>query len=183
MGTEAKRKKAFFSSGLGFGMVMPVTGYGDTDDNTINYYGFKTWYETPKIAAEVDWYLGSGEYDLDEWGLGISILYFLATTDISPYLSLGLARKSITVRIYEYDDEYDYHYYNSYHSTGVALEGGGGLVIFRTYDFRFVFDVRLSTFLDDIVDFGGPHTALKIGLNVLYKKDKGGGCSGGCAGL
>ncbi len=163
--TGAKRKKAFFSSGFGFGMSMPIIGYGDAEDNSINYYEWKGWYETPNFAAEVDWYFGSGEIDLSEWALGISLLYFLNTTDFSPYLSVGLARKSITFSFYDYAD-------------GLALEAGAGMVIFRTYDFRFVLDGRFSTFLSDIGESEGPHSAIRIGINVLYKKDKGGGCFG-----
>jgi len=169
----AKRKKAFFASGPGFGMGIPVAGYGDASNNVINYYGFKTWYETPKFAAEVDWYFGSSgaiDFDLNEWSLGISLIYFLTTIDFSPYLSLGVERKSITI------DYFDY-------TSGLALQAGGGLVIFRTYDFRLVLDGRFSTSLFDIGGAEGPHCAMKIGVNLLYKKDKGGGCSGGCVGF
>lgn len=165
-----KRKKAFFSSGGGFGIGIPVMGYGDASDNTINYYGFKGWYETPKFAAEFDWYFGSsGAFELNEWSLGISLLYFFTTTDFSPYLSVGVARKSITIGYYYYD-----------YTTGLALETGGGLVIFRTYDFRLVLDGRLSTSFNTIGDIDGPHSSFKIGINLLYKKEKGGGCGGGC---
>jgi hypothetical protein len=167
METGVKRKKAFFASGLGFGMGMPVMGYGDPTDNTINYYGFKTWYETPRLAAEVDWYLGTSgiEINLNEWALGISLIYFFTTTDFSPYLSLGVARKSITVGYFDY-------------TSGLALETGGGIVVFRTYDFRLVIDGRLSTSFNTIGDLDGPHSALKIGINLLYKKEKGGSCFG-----
>jgi hypothetical protein len=170
----AKRKKAFFASGLGFGMGMPVAGYEDTGNDVINYYGFKTWYETPKLAAELEWYLGSSgerlDFDLNEWSLGISLIYFLSTTDFSPYLSLGVERKSIAIDIFDY-------------SSGLALQAGGGLVIFRTYDFRLVIDGKLSTAFFDVGEAEGPHSAMRIGVNLLYKKDKGGGCSGGCVGF
>ena len=161
----AKRKKAFFASGVGFGMGMPVTGYDDID-GTLNYYEWKGWYETPKFAAEVAWYWGSeiGDSDISEWALGISFLYFFNTTDFSPFLSLGLARKSITTL-----------YYLDY-SDGIALEAGAGLVVFRTYDFRLVLDGRLSTSFVDIGESEGPHSTLKIGINLLYKREKGGGC-------
>jgi len=169
----AKRKKAFFASGPGFGMGIPVVGYGDASNNVINYYGFKTWYETPKFAAEVDWYFGSSgavDFDLNEWSLGISLIYFFTTTDFSPYLSLGVERKSISVDYFEY-------------TSGLALQAGGGLVIFRTYDFRLVLDGRFSTSLFGVGEAEGPHCAMRIGVNLLYKKDKGGGCSGGCVGF
>jgi hypothetical protein len=172
--TEAKRKKAFFSSGVGFGMGMPVTGYGDTDNGTINYFEWKGWYETPKFAAEVAWYFGSGtgESEIAEWALGISLLYFFNTTDFSPFISAGLSRKNITFSFYDYSD-------------GLALEAGAGMVIFRTYDFRLVLDGKLSTSFLDVGEAEGPHTALKIGINLLYKREKGGGClgGGGCGGF
>ncbi len=164
----AKRKKAFFSSGVGFGMGMPVTGYGDID-GTLNYYEWKGWYETPKFAAEVAWYWGSklGESDISEWALGISFLYFMNTTDFSPFLSVGLARKSIALDYFDYSD-------------GFALEAGAGIVVFRTYDFRLVLDGKLSTSFLDIGETEGPHSIIKIGINLLYKREKGGGC---CLGL
>jgi hypothetical protein len=175
---EEKRKQAFFSSGGGFGIGIPIMGYGDSSNNVIAYYGdiinyyeFKAWYETPKFAAELDWYFGtSGEMDLSEWSVGISLVYFFTTTDFSPYLSIGMARKSMTMWFSDY-------------TSGLALEAGGGLVIFRTYDFRIVIDGRLSTSFNDIGEMNGPHSVIKIGANLLYKRDKGGGCSGGCIGF
>ncbi len=170
----AKRKKAFFSSGVGFGMGTPAVGYGDTDNGTINYFEWKGWYETPKFAAEVAWYFGSGigDSDIGEWALGISFLYFMNTTDFSPFLSFGLARKSITLGFYDYSD-------------GLALEAGAGIVVFRTYDFRLVLDGKLSTSFFDVEDAEGPHSSIKIGINLLYKREKGGGClgGGGCGGF
>jgi hypothetical protein len=170
----SKRKKAFFASGLGFGMGMPVVGYDDTNNEVLNYYGLKTWYETPKLAAELEWYLGTSaerlDFDLNEWSLGIALIYFFTTTDFSPYLSLGVERKSIAIDIFDY-------------SSGLALQTGGGLVIFRTYDFRLVIDGKLSTSFFDVGEAGGPHSSMRIGVNLLYKQDKGGGCSGGCVGF
>jgi hypothetical protein len=172
--TGAKRKKAFFSSGLGFGMGMPVTGYGDEDNGTINYFEWKGWYETPKFAAEVAWYFGSGTGDSEiaEWALGISLLYFFNTTDFSPFINVGLSRKSIMFGSFDYSD-------------GIALEAGAGMVIFRTYDFRLVLDGKVSTSFLDVGEAEGPHSALKIGISVLYKSEKGGGClgGGGCGGF
>jgi len=165
--TEAKRKSAFFSSGLGFGMGMPVTGYGNEDNGTINYFEWKGWYETPKLAAEVAWYFGSGtgETNIAEWALGISLLYFFNTKDFSPFISAGLSRKSITFGFYDYSD-------------GLAIEAGAGMVIFRTYDFRLLLDGKVSTSFLDIGEAEGPHSTIKIGLSVLYKRNKGGGCLG-----
>lgn len=172
--TEAKRKKAFFASGLGFGMGTPITGYDDTGNDFINYYVFKTWYETSKLATELEWYLGSAaqrlDFDLNEWSLGISLIYFFTTTDFSPYLSLGVERKSIAIDIFDY-------------SSGLALQAGGGLVIFRTYDFRLVIDGKLSTAFFDVETAEGPHSSIRIGATVLYKKAQGGGCSSGCIGF
>lgn len=174
MKIEVKRKEAFFASGIGFGMGMPVAGYGDAGDEILNYYGIKTWYETPKFATELEWYLGypSGplDFDLNEWSLGISLIYFFTTTDFSPYLSLGVERKSITIDLSDY-------------TSGLALQAGGGLVVFRTYDFRLVIDGKLSTSFFDVGVAEGPHSSMRIGVNLLYKKDKGGGCSGGCVGF
>ena len=174
MEIEVKRKKAFFASGVGFGMGIPVAGYGNVSDEVINYYGFKTWYETPKLATELEWYLGysAGPLDLDlnEWSLGISLIYFFTTTDFSPYLSMGVERKSIAIELSDY-------------SSGLALQAGGGLVVFRTYDFRLVIDGKLSTSFFDVGAAEGPHSSIRIGVNLLYRKDEGGGCSGGCIGL
>jgi hypothetical protein len=163
----AKRKKAFFSSGFGFGMGMPLMGYGDADYGTLSYYEWKGWYETPKFAAELAWYWGSefGASNINEWAVGISFLYFFNTTDFSPFLSVGLARKSIAVNDY---------------SDGFALEAGGGMVIFRTYDFRLIFDGKFSTSFIDAGGTEGPHSIIKIGISLLYKREKGGGC---CLGL
>ncbi|MEJ2567801.1 MAG: hypothetical protein P8Z50_02835, partial [candidate division WOR-3 bacterium] len=92
---------------------------------------------------------------------------FLRHEKIYPFLSVGLARKSIALDYFDYSD-------------GLALEAGAGIVVFRTYDFRLVLDGRLSTSFVDLEESSGPHSILKIGINLLYKREKGGGC---CLGL
>jgi hypothetical protein len=83
---------------------------------------------------------------------------------------MGVERKSIAIELSDY-------------SSGLALQAGGGLVVFRTYDFRLVIDGKLSTSFFDVGAAEGPHSSIRIGVNLLYKKDEGGGCSGGCIGL
>jgi hypothetical protein len=165
----AKRKKAFFSWGGGIGIGTLAIGYGDAQGDIINYYIGKAWYETPKFAAEVNSnmgnFLGLGfEDETKEWSFGIALLYFFSTADFSPYLGAGPALKSISTNYFDYD-------------YGLALELIGGLVVFRTYDFRVVIDGRLSTFFNDIEGIDGPHSTLSLGVSVLYSgRRPGGGC-------
>jgi hypothetical protein len=166
---DEKRKKSFFSWGGGFGIGTLAIGYGGAHGDIINYYVVKAWYETPKFAAEVNSnmgnFLGLGE-ETRELSVGIALLYFFNTTDFSPYLGAGPALKNISTGFFEYD-------------VGIALEIIGGLVVFRTYDFRFVLESRLSTLFNEIEGVNGPHSTLSLGISVLYSgRRPGGGCLG-----
>ncbi len=165
----SKRKKAFFSYGVGFGIGTLAIGYGDAHGDIINYYVIKAWYETPKFAAEVNSnmgnFLGLGT-ETSELSLGIALLYLFSTADISPYLGAGPALKSVSTGFF------DLNYV-------LALELMGGLVVFRTYDFRLVIDGRLSTSFNEIEGVDGPHSTLSVSINLLYSgKGPGRGCFG-----
>lgn len=165
----SKRKKAFFSWGTGLGIGTLAIGYGDAHGDIVYHWAAKAWYETPKFAAEVNTNMGNllrfGE-ETSEWSLGIAVLYFFSTKDFSPYLGAGPAYKGISTGYFDIDN-------------GIALELIGGLVAFRTYDFRLVLEGRLSTLFSEIEGVDGPHSTLSLGISVLYSgKRPGGGCIG-----
>lgn len=170
----SKRKESFVSMGGGIGIERPLMGYGDANDRFFTCYIFKAWYETPKFGGETEVYLANTfGFFSNASAFSISFLYFLSTEDFSPFLVGGVGLKNISVgsEYYEYSDEANF---------GLCIETGAGLAAFRTYDFRFVLDGRISTSFNRISGSDGPHVALKLSLTLLHrnKEDDRGGCFG-----
>lgn len=172
-----RRKKAFLSTGLGFGMTFPFGGYADAGN--LQTWEGRTWYETPRAAGELYYAYSFSSNFADpfdttstarvfETTLGISLLYFFSPGDISPYAGGGLYYKSLMI-----DSPTEALGYEM----GIGFEGGGGIVVFRTYDFRLLLDVRYTIDLNDYGVYEGPHHGLKASVNILYKG------FGGCCGM
>jgi hypothetical protein len=171
--TEAKRKKAFFAWGGGFGVILPVIGYNSTQSKPY-FLEFKGWYETPRFAVTPNFQTSGclmGYENLD-YSFDIYLLYFFSTKDFSPFVSGGVGVKTIVTGISEDSYGFDAPDYG----TGINLSLGGGLVLFRTYDFRLVLDGRLSTLFNNLGEIEGPHSSFSLGINVIYKKSKDAGC-------
>lgn len=139
-----KKRKSFHSYGMRFGFLYPQDDRYN-GEHRLNTFLFTWQFETPKIITQVDFSVwgASSAFDL---GFDISFLYPLTRTDVSPYLSLGLGLHSLHVRTEPIDPEdllvtpfeYDWD-----HEPGFTLNGGAGFLLFRTYNFRVIFDSRV----------------------------------------
>ena len=64
-------------------------------------------------------------------------------------------------------------------ATAFGFSVGGGLIIFRTYDFRILIDGRYSHNFAELNTFGGPHNLMKISFGITYSSSTA-GCAGAC---
>lgn len=132
-----RRRTSFSSIGLRAGYMWPTSDSwaGVTKMVAVDLV---YRYETPKWELEVIPLLGirGGSTDgnsAGDWAiLDFSFHYFLTPTDISPYLGGGLGFHSVAAEEDGHDDS----------ETGFAINAGGGVMFFRTYDFRLTADLR-----------------------------------------
>jgi hypothetical protein len=152
---ETKTRKSVSSGGIGFGYLYPQKGYGGKQ--RIFVWDFRSIYEMRHVA--VDAILGIRE----GIALNIGMLYLPSLKDYSPYAGVGIGFHAIN-----HDEGYD-SYQNNQGKRGDGLEFlvKGGLLAFRTYDFREVLNVEYSVTLNDYNDAGAVVT---IGVMRSGKK-------------
>ena len=171
---EPRRRKSFYTVGGKFGWGMPL---GDTYGgvNSLISYDLIGWYETPKFMVEV--LVGgfrSTEFDIMEWITPeISIFYLFSQRDFCPYAGAGMGMRYMLI---------EKEFLEMQTATALGINLGGGLIAFRTYDFRILFDARYSLNFADLPSYPGPHHAFQISFGVTYIPTKDRGCGGGGCG-
>ncbi|HIE06072.1 MAG TPA: hypothetical protein EYP58_04655 [bacterium (Candidatus Stahlbacteria)] len=172
---ERRRRASYYTLGMKIGSGFPLF---DT------YNGEKSllrgqligWYETPHLIGEISagilFPMGSitegfeQETGVMELPIDLSILYVPGLGDISPYFGGGLGVHFITIP----NDA----------ATGLGLNGGGGMIFFRTYDFHFFIDCRYNVVFADI---GGKSPQQSIDLTIGFtRKAIPGKAKRGCCG-
>jgi hypothetical protein len=176
---EPLRRRVFYTTGIKAGALQPLGGYGES--GTMFHLGALFWYETPNIVAELAVYTAFSGNLADVGGTAteavapeLSILYMFSKKDISPYIGGGIGFGILSL-----NPESGFIPETAY---GVAFNGGGGLVFFRTYDIRVLLDVRYRVNLSQVENFDGPHQGVMFSIGFTYRpKFKFcGGCGGGC---
>ncbi|MCK4306941.1 hypothetical protein KAW50_01795 [candidate division WOR-3 bacterium] len=189
--TPRRRRESYHTVGLLVGYLFPMGGS----------YGKKTegnWYEDTRLSGDVRRMPGgSGVYIYENPNYMAQVVYrlhgrsqsslanvafsgyrFLSLEDISPYVGggLGMGWGTITTSVdstySEYSETWHYHI-NPESFDGLSLELGGGVMLFRTYDFHFLADLKYH-----IVFGGGIPNGFILSFGISYKKKSGGGC--GC---
>ncbi len=140
---EENTRKANSSWGVGFGYLYPQKGYDEKDN--IFIWDFRSVYEMQHLAVDAILGLRQGV------ALNIGFLYIPGRKDFTPFVGGGVGFHAVShdYRIYysEYDDSY---YTESQSSDGFEIIVKGGLMAFRTYDFRVVATLEYCwTFNDD----------------------------------
>jgi TolB-like protein len=170
---EPLRRKNFFTVGGKIGYLFPTgDSWGQAD--RLLCLDWVTRYETPSFFVES---LVGYRYQLNEDNgafdvpIEFSIFYIPSRSDFSPYFGGGLGIHWIGAKRWDEDgepvDDEDERWTNN----GLALNLGGGLMGFRTYDFRIVVDLRYSVVLADL---GGQDTHQGIGLTFGITSQRGG---------
>ncbi len=133
---EPTRRKNFYTVGAKIGYKFPLgDSYGKEQ---MWHYEAVAMYELEKMFVEGRGYYGSGG-DAYAWGLNIGLYYIFSPKDFSPYAggSAGIEWASIPFEFDEFDDDWIIGFDN-----GPAVSVSGGLLMFQTYDFRLILDLR-----------------------------------------
>lgn len=194
---EPKRRRSFYTVGGKFGWGLPIgsESYGGT--SSLMGGDFLYWYETQNVIVEFSFggYMTpistsiSFEQDTTEDAIitameatyaQLSLLYLFSKEDICPYAGGGIGLRNMMVT----QDNPGFYDDRTESAFGMGLTVNGGVMAFRTYDFRVFLDGSYSLNFANLETFGGPHHAFKICIGFTYKKEMGGGCTdgGGCFG-
>ncbi|MFP4458185.1 MAG: hypothetical protein ACLFSQ_01210 [Candidatus Zixiibacteriota bacterium] len=148
------RRQNYYTVGFRIGYSMPFPdSYFDESMVTFQTIGL---YEMEQFAVEGifsyganNGVFGDGESDV---GADISMLYLFSKNDFAPYVSAGAGIHWLSTTVsrpessyYNYEDDEEWYYYTeeyNLNTNGLALNLGGGMVAFQTYDFRLMLDVR-----------------------------------------
>ena len=175
-GFEPARRASFWSGGGKIGYFFPFGGFGENPGSLIGFSGVGL-YETPSLMAEASYSLFTFTGRASLWTVGFSAFKLLSKTDVCPYLGGGIGLAGVTG---DYPGGSSYTYYES--GVGPMLNFGGGYMFLRTYDFRFVVDVRYYLAFCNVKRYdwmGGDETRLStfqhgpsISVGLLYKRSK-----------
>jgi hypothetical protein len=163
---EVNRRQAFFGGGMGLGGFLPFDGLGTNDVMpTLSVLGL---YETPDFFAELRY---SGSIGTNSGAnflpFTIGIFKTAARSDFTPYYGGALG-------IGSYSPVWDNGYSYGQGGWGFVVAPGAGYMLFHTYDFHVMADLRYYLmFSPDGVQHG---PALSINLAFRRGKDGGGGC-------
>jgi TolB-like protein len=139
---EAKTRKANSSWGIAFGYLYPEKGYDGKQ--RIFVWDFRSFYEMRHIAVDAVLGLRQG------FALNVGFVYLPSRKDFSPFVGAGVGFHAVS-----HKQVYDGSYYNGQQekpSDGFEFLIKGGLLAFRTYDFRVIAGVEYSITLNDYDD-------------------------------
>jgi TolB-like protein len=144
---EAETRKATSSSGIAFGYLYPQKGYDDK--RQIFVWDFRSLYEMRQFAVDALLGLRQG------FALNVGFLYLPSRKDFSPFVGAGVGFHSVS-------HDSSYHYQKDKSEDGFEFLIKGGLLAFRTYDFRVIAGVEYSITLNDYND-----RAIVVTIGVL----------------
>jgi TolB-like protein len=139
---EAKTRKANSSWGIAFGYLYPQKGYDGKQ--RIFVWDFRSFYEMRQFAVDALLGLRQG------FALNVGFMYLASRKDFSPFVGAGVGFHAVS-----HKQVYDGYYYNGQQdkpSDGFEFLIKGGLLAFRTYDFRVVATVEYSMTFNDYND-------------------------------
>ncbi|MCX6832272.1 MAG: hypothetical protein NT028_09095 [candidate division Zixibacteria bacterium] len=138
---EAKTRKANSSWGIAFGYLYPQKGYDGKQ--RIFVWDFRSFYEMRQFAVDALLGLRQG------FALNVGFVYLASRKDFSPFVGAGVGFHAVS-----HKQVYDGSYYGQEDKRGDGFEFliKGGLLAFRTYDFRVIATVEYSITLNDYND-------------------------------
>lgn len=170
---EPLRRKNFFTVGGKIGYLFPTgDSWGKAD--RLLCLDWVTRYETNSFFVES---LVGYRYQLNEDNgafdvpIEFSIFYVPSLTDFSPYVGGGLGIHWIAAKRWDENGDHVNGEDERWTNNGLALNLGGGLMGFRTYDFRVIVDLRYTVVLADL---GGQDTHQGISLTFGITSPRGG---------
>jgi len=143
---ESKERKANSSWGIGFGYIYPEHGYDNED--RIFVWDFRSIFEMRHVAVDALLGIRKGV------SLNVGCLYMTSLKDFSPYVGAGVGFHAVAHKSYYYEDGRYVDNDEEQSDDGFEILLKGGLLAFRTYDFRVVATVEYSVTFNDFKDRG-----------------------------
>jgi len=170
---EPNRRASFITGSTRIGAMIPIGGFGDNTGFPIG--GVVTAnYETDKFMAEISFSIYGLSSNANLWSCDISAFKLMSKTDMCPYLGGGLGIGSALSSLF----------YES--SVSPIINFGGGIIYPRTFDFRFIADMRYRIAFSKIrnYDWWNGHysevsnvqNSLSLSFGLMYRRSRGGGC-------
>ncbi|MCK4666331.1 hypothetical protein KAU33_06265 [Candidatus Dependentiae bacterium] len=138
---SVRKRTSFHCYGMKLGYLYPQEdSYGGK--TRLSNFVFTWQFEIPNLISEFSFGM-SGASGVLETAFDISFLYPLSKKDFSPYIGGGIGIHSLRIEKEVYDPDYWYSYDEQWETeNGFCAHGGVGVIMFRTYNFRVVFDLR-----------------------------------------
>lgn len=156
---EPNTQKAQLNGGMAFGYLYPENGYGNKD--RVFTWDFKSIYETPDFAVTGLFGIRNGV------AMNVGGMYLFSRRDFSPFVGGGLGFHWVSH--YEFND-YGYRPEGKKRGDGIEMLVSGGLLAFRTYNFRVLLNIDYSLTFNDYDDRA---LVLTIGIMSAGKKSFG----------
>ena len=163
---EVNRRQAFFGAGMGLGGFMPFGGLGTNE--VMPMLSGLGLYETPDFFAEIRYSGGVGTSSgANFFPFTVGMFKTTSRSDFTPYYggALGIGSYSSA-----FQDGYPY----GQSGWGFVVAPGAGYMLFHTYDFHVMADLRYYLMFGGGGVQHGP--ALTISLAFRSSKDSGGCC-------
>jgi TolB-like protein len=186
-----RRRESYHTGGVTLGYLFPMFGsYGKTvegeflDEDSMGTVivampGFNVLYlyETPYYMAEMDfrWHWKDHSFSM---AVEFGGYRFLSLGDVAPFVGGGVGMCWGRIADSVSTTDYDYYSYTRVHSrdfNGLSVSPGGGVALFRTYDFHFLMSLKYNIVFDESFPNG-----FLFSFGITYKKSGGGGC---CIGI
>jgi len=174
---EPGRRASFITGSTRIGAMIPISGFGD--DAGLPLGGVVTAnYETDKFMAEMSYSLYGLSGNASLGAFEISAFKLMSTTDICPYWGGGIGMGSANSSLFGGS------------SIAPVINFGGGIIFLRTYDFRFIADMRYRISFSKIADYyydwwtgysyetvvSNSQNSLSLSFGLMYRRSRGGGC-------
>lgn len=168
---EPRRQKAFFTTGLRIGGLLPTDGsYG----GVTGLYGAEwvNFYEVRQFSIEAAlggrWSPSSQEATATEWYADLGASYYLTDADVSPFVGGGVGLHGVAARWRTGFDTTGAAVYESDAQSGLGLWAGAGVTMLRTAD---VHVVAVAKYTVDTFEIDGRvPQGVMLGLAVTYTK-------------
>jgi len=155
---ESVTRKANALWGIGFGYLYPQKGYDNEQRDFV--WDFRSLYEMRCFAVDALLGIRKG------FALNVGFMYLFSPKEFSPYAGAGIGFHTVSHEaIYDGNDSYSDQQEKA--SDGFEFLLKGGLLAFRTYDFRIIVTVEYSITLNDYHDRA---VVLTIGVMRAGKK-------------
>lgn len=139
---EVRRRKPYSSVGLRTGYLFPVSkSYGNVKKEMVTLDAV-IFHEARDILVEGLGGVSATDHTSD-WHFDLLLHKIFLTSDFAPYLGGGPGVHKVTVKVE------DYYLSETKSDDGLALSISGGIIGFRTYDFRIFLSGKYTcTFVD-----------------------------------